>query len=76
MEDDGWVIVQVQRLRQENNGAGEDVPVGTPCSPRATTEYAVLDARDICKGPIAVVAAGILIPTGFHGSPLNSFSAF
>jgi all-trans-8'-apo-beta-carotenal 15,15'-oxygenase len=76
MEDDGWVIVQVQRLMQENNGAGKDVRVGTPCSARATTEYAVLDARDICKGPIAVVAAGILIPTGFHGSPLNSFPAF
>ncbi len=70
MEDDGWVIVQVQLLMQENNVAGKDVPAGTSCRIRATTEYAVLDARDISKGPIAVVAAGILIPTGFHGTNL------
>jgi hypothetical protein len=35
---------------------------------QATTEFVVLDARDISNGPVAVVAPGILIPTGFHGS--------
>lgn len=68
LEDDGWVIVQVQRLTQGND-AGEHVPGNLPSSVRATTEFVVLDARDICKGPVAVVAPGILIPTGFHGGP-------
>ena len=68
LEDDGWVIVQVQRLTQGND-AGEHVPGNLPRGVRATTEFVVLDARDISKGPVAVVAPGILIPTGFHGSP-------
>jgi all-trans-8'-apo-beta-carotenal 15,15'-oxygenase len=69
MEDDGWVIVQVQRLMQGNEGAPGTPGKITRCV-RATTEFAVLDARDICKGPVAVIAAGILIPTGFHGDPV------
>lgn len=70
MEDEGWVIVQVQRLTQRNQDvedcAGCKVTVTGGVG--ATTEFVVLDAEDICKGPVAVVAPGILIPTGFHGS--------
>lgn len=33
-----------------------------------TTEFAVLDARCLEKGPIAVVAVGKQLPTGFHGT--------
>ncbi len=70
MEDEGWLIVQVQRLMQQSD-AGSPVSSNLrnmPSGIAATTEFVVLDARDICKGPIAVVAPGILIPTGFHGS--------
>ena len=65
MEDEGWVIVQVQRLAQRSEGA---VAAGNGSVGLRTTEFVVLDARDISKGPVAVVAPGILIPTGFHGS--------
>ncbi len=64
MEDEGWVIVQVQRLVQCS-----DAPSKITGCVSATTEFAVLDARDICKGPVAVIAPGVLIPTGFHGDP-------
>jgi all-trans-8'-apo-beta-carotenal 15,15'-oxygenase len=66
LEDDGWVIVQVQRLLHSHD-ASRNVGDLSSAGIRATTEFAVLDARDICKGPVAVVAPGILIPTAFHG---------
>jgi all-trans-8'-apo-beta-carotenal 15,15'-oxygenase len=33
-----------------------------------TTEFAVLDAKKIQSGPVAVVDTGVLLPYGFHGT--------
>ncbi len=69
IEYDGWIIVQVQRLVQGNQ-CGEHGAGSTADCVQATTEFVVLDARDMSKGRVAVVAPGILIPTGFHGKPV------
>lgn len=53
-EDDGYVIVQVFRhLKKESE---------------KRNEFCILDAKNIHKGPIAILKLPFHLPYGFHGT--------